>query len=163
MYLLKGEPLIPLPLLLTKMLSLNAVSIKSMERKLLQAINTKFSDHFPKTSIFWPFFPICASLCMGNASTPFPLFLKKIYFWVLLQWYIQKESNFRLLSPNFPAISLKIEFLAMFSPFVPAHGQHLYPMSAFLKENVITRCCCNDIYKQKATLGYHHPILTPFA
>ena len=59
MYLLKGEPLIPLPLLLTKMLSLNAVSIKSMERKLLQAITTKFSDHLPKNSIghFSPFVP----------------------------------------------------------------------------------------------------------
>ena len=80
MYLLKGEPLIPLPLLLTKMLSLNAVSIKSMERKLLQAINTKFSDHFPKTSIFWPFFPDLCQLMYGQRLNPISTFSEKNLF-----------------------------------------------------------------------------------
>ena len=41
--LLIGNPLIPPPLLLTKMLSVGAVSMKSVMRELLQAITTPFS------------------------------------------------------------------------------------------------------------------------
>ena len=63
------------------------------------------------------------------------------YHWVLLQWYLYRESCSRLLPPHFPAISLKIEFLAIFhhfSPFVPAHGRPHDPISAFINKNVIT-------------------------
>ena len=45
---LMGDPLIPLLLLLTKMLSLGAAAMKSTERKLLQAISTPFSRHLPE-------------------------------------------------------------------------------------------------------------------
>ena len=63
--LMVGNPLTPSPFLLTKMLPLGAVAMKSMKRKLLQAITTPFSHHSPVISIFghfWPFFTICACL-----------------------------------------------------------------------------------------------------
>ena len=69
--LLMGNLLIPPPFLLTKMLSLGAVAVKSSKQKLLQAITTAFSHHFPENSIFghfWPFFTICAHLW----ATPWP-------------------------------------------------------------------------------------------
>ena len=84
---------------------------------------------------------------------------------LLLQWYFRKQSHFRQLSPHFPTICKKIPFLAIFghfSPFVPAHGQPLDPTSVFIDKNVITRCCCNEIFKAKATTGYYHLILPPF-
>ena len=40
-----------------------------------------------------------------------------------------------------------------FSPFVPACGRPLDPISAFIDKKVITGCCCNDIYGERATLG----------
>ena len=101
-----GNPLIPPPFLMTKMLSLGAVAMKSSKRKLLQAITTSFSHHFPENSIF---------------------------------------SHF-----------------CHFSPFVPTHGRSLDPTSIFMDKNVITGCCCNEIYKKKATSGYYHLILPPF-
>ena len=50
-----------------------------------------------------------------------------------------------------------------FSPFVPAYGQPLYPISAFTDKNVITGCFCNDICKEKITPGYFHPVFPMFA
>ena len=47
-----GDPSIPPPLLLTKMLSLGAVAMIFMERELLQAITTPFSHHLPENGIF---------------------------------------------------------------------------------------------------------------
>ena len=55
-----GDPLIPPLLLLTKMLSLGAVAMKSTERKLLQAITTPFFRHMPQIqflAIFDHFLP----------------------------------------------------------------------------------------------------------
>ena len=90
------------------MLPLGAFSMKSMERKLFQAITTQFSNHLLENSIF-----------------------------------------------------------SHFSLFVPAYGQPLDPISAFIDKNVITGCCCNDICKEKATPGYYHTtsysIFLPFA
>ena len=43
-----GNPFTPFPLLLTKMLSLGAVAMKSPERKLLQVITTPFFRHMPQ-------------------------------------------------------------------------------------------------------------------
>ena len=54
----------------------------------------------------------------------------------------------------------KTEFLVIFghfSPFVPAHGRPLDPISAFTNITIITGCCCNDIYGERATPGYYHP------
>ena len=98
-----SDPLIPPPLLLTKLLSKGAVVMISMERKLLQAITTPF-----------------------------------------------------------PAIYLKIQFLANFghfSLFVPMRAKPLDPISTFIDQNVITGCCCNDIYGETV---YYHPIFPPF-
>ena len=89
---------------------------------------------------FWPFFTICAC----SWATPWShlrFYWHNYYHWVLLQWYVYRESCSRLLPPHFPAISLKIEFLVIFghfSPFVPAHGRPHDPISAFINKNVIT-------------------------
>ena len=64
---------------------------------------------------------------------------------------------------HFPMISLKIQFLAIFGhflPFVPAHGQPLDPTSPFTNITIITGCCCNDIYGERATPDYYHSIPT---
>ena len=50
-----------------------------------------------------------------------------------------------------------------FSTIVPAHGRPIDPTSAFIDENVITGCCCIDIYRERAISGYYHPIFSPFA
>ena len=50
-----------------------------------------------------------------------------------------------------------------FSLFVLAYGQPLDPISAFIDKNVITGCCCNDIYGKRDTAGYYHPVFPPFA
>ena len=66
----------------------------------------------------------------------------------------------------FPAIYLKIQFLANFghfSLFVPMRAKPLDPISTFIDQNVITGCCCNDIYGKRATPGYYHPIFLLFA
>ena len=47
--------------------------------------------------------------------------------------------------------------------FVPAYGQSPDPISAFIDKNVITGCCCNEIWKAKATAGYYHPIFPTVA
>ena len=67
--------------------------------------------------------------------------------------------------PIFPLLAWKFNFLVIFghfSRFVPAHGRPLDPTSVFIDKNVITGCCCNEIYKKKATSGYYHLILPPF-
>ena len=60
----------------------------------------------------------------------------------------------------------QIQFLAIFghfSPFVSAHGWPLDPTPAFIDKNVITRCCCNEIYGKKAAPGHYNPIFPPYA
>ena len=56
-----------------------------------------------------------------------------------------------------------LDIFGHFALFVPAHGWPLNPTSAFIDKNVITGCCCNDIYGKRATPGYYHPIFPPFA
>ena len=83
---------------------------------------------------------------------------------VLLQWYQQSERYLRPLPPHFPAICLKIQFLAIFDHFsqiVPTHQQSLDPTSAFIGINIMKGCCCNDIYGEKATPHYYHTIFLP--
>ena len=48
-------------------------------------------------------------------------------------------------------------FLAIFSPFVPTYGWPLYHISTFIDKSVITGCCCNNIYRERATQGYLSP------
>ena len=85
----------------------------SVKRELLQAIITQFSHHLSENAIFrhfWPFCPICACSWVTPQSH-LRFYWQKCYHWVLLQWYLWKESYSRLLQPHFPTICLKIEFL----------------------------------------------------
>ena len=59
------------------------------------------------------------------------------------------------------AIFQKTPFLAILSPFAPTYGWPLDPTSAFIDKNVITGCCCNDIYGEKAIPGCFHPNVLP--
>ena len=139
----------------------------SVKRKQFQAIYTPFSCHLPENSIFfcfWQFYTICA-YSRATPSSHFHFYWQNCYHWVLLQWYLQRDSYYRLLPLHFPAICLKIELLVIFghfSPFVPAHGRPLDHISIFIDKNVNTGCCCNEIYEEKANPGYCHPILPPF-
>ena len=127
-----------------------------------------FATICPKIPLFGHFllfFTIFA--CLWASSLPhYCLCLQTYFHWVLLQWYLYRESNSWLLSPTVPAICLKIQFLDIFSHFslfLPAHGWPLNPTSTFIDKNVITGCFCNDICKERATLGYYHPIFPPSA
>ena len=89
---------------------------------------------------------------------------------MLLQWYLQIESHFKLLLPHIPAICLKIplfdHFLAIygyFSPFVLSKGLSLWPISTCIDKKNSTGCCWNDICKEEATPGCYYPIFPPFA
>ena len=85
--LLMCDPLTPPPLLLTKMLPLNAVAIIYTERKQFRAVSTPLSPHllpFAWEFNFWPFTPTCACLC----GTPWPhlhFYWQKCYYLMLLQ------------------------------------------------------------------------------
>ena len=101
-----GNPLIPPPLLLTKLLSLGAIAMIFTEREQLQAITTPFFLLYASNSIFGhfcPFFIIC--VCSWVTPWSHPCFDK----------------------------------------------------------NVITRCCCNEIYEKKAAPGHYNPIFPPYA
>ena len=89
---------------------------------------------------------------------------------MLLQWYLQIESHFKLLLPHVPAICLKIplfdHFLAIygfFSPFVLSKGLSLCPISTCIDKKNFTGCCWNDICKEEATPGCYYPIFPLFA
>ena len=79
---------------------------------------------------------------------------------------IQRESYFRLLSPHFPTICLKIQFFGPFWPFFIIYACllaiSLLHFCLYWKK-VFTGCCCNGICKEKATSGYLHHIFPPFA
>ena len=163
-----GNPLIPPPFLKTKLLSQRAVAIIFVERKLLQAITTPFLHHFPWKFDFWPFLAIYhhLCLCMGDPLISPPLSLTKMLSPGAVAMITMERELLQSIMPPFAAISPKIEFLVIFrhfSPFVLAYGQSLDPVFTFIDQNVITGCCCNDIYGERATLGYYHPIFPPYA
>ena len=64
--LLMGDPLIPPLLLLTKILSLGAVAMKSTTKKVLQAITAPFSCHFLKMCNYYVFWQFWADLLIVN-------------------------------------------------------------------------------------------------
>ena len=140
----------------------------STEREQLQAITTPFSRYLPENWIFAHFL-LFLTICACSWVTPrshLRTYWQKYYHWVLLQWNFQNESYSKLLWIHFPSICLKIQFLVIFGHFslvLPAHGWPLDPISAFIHKNVITGCCCNEIYKKKATPGYYNPILPSLA
>ena len=89
---------------------------------------------------------------------------------MLLQWYLQIESHFKLLLPHIPTICLKIplfdHFLAIygyFSPFVLSKGLSLCPISTCIDKKNFTACCWNNICKEEATPGCFNPIFQPIA
>ena len=101
----------------------------SVKRKLLQAINTSFSRHFPEYSMFghfWPFFTICACL-WATPWTHLRFYWQKCYHWVRLQWNLRRESYSRLLPPFFGANCRKIQFQAIFGHFQHFMDNFLIP------------------------------------
>ena len=58
---------------------------------------------------------------------------------------------------------VKYSIFGHLSPFVPAYGQPLCPIFAFIDKNVVTSCWSNDIWKKKITPGYFHPVFPMFA
>ena len=169
---------------------------------------------------FWPFFTICNC----SWATPWShlcFYWQNYYHWVLFQWYLRRESNSRLLQPNFFAICLKFNFwpfLAIFHHLCLLMGDPLIPLLLLLTKtlslsavkmksterkllqvittlfitfnfwpflaifhhlcllmddplippllfdkNVITRCCCNEIYRKKAAPCHYNPSFLPYA
>ena len=107
-------------LLLTIILSLDAVAMLSVKKKLFRAITSPFFWHLPENSIFghfWPFFTICAC-SWATAWSHLRFYWHNYYYWVLLQWYLRSESYSRLLPLHFPTICLKIEFLVILIIFL---------------------------------------------
>ena len=149
LYLLMGDPLISPLLLLTKLLSLGAVAMISVKRKLLHAITTPFCHHFPENYIFghfWPFFTICTY--SGDCLIPPPLLLTKMLLLGAVALISTERELLQAIPPHFLAICQKMKFLVIFScfsPFVPALGQPNDLISASIDKNLITGYCCNDI------------------
>ena len=75
-----------------------------------------------------------------------------------------ERKLFQAITTQFSNYLLENSILSHFSLFVPAYEQPLYYIFAFIDENGIIGCCCNDISKkEKATPGYFHPIFPTFA
>ena len=91
------------PLLLTKMLSLDAVVIIYTMRKLFQTVSTLLSRHFPlfvSKLNFWPFFPnLC--LLMVNHLIPALLLLKEILSLDAVKIICMKRKLFHVVSTPF--------------------------------------------------------------
>ena len=123
-----------------------------------------FSHYLPENK----FFSYCPHLCLhiSNPLTPSLFLLTKMLSLVVVAIISTDRSHVRLLSPHLPAIFVKIPFFDHFHhflPLMPAYEQTLCPISACVDKNNFTGRCCNDICKERATLGYYHPIFPPFA
>ena len=59
-----------------------------------------------------------------------------------------ERKLFQAITTQFSNHLLENSIFSHFSLFVPAYGQPLDPISAFIDKNVITGCCCNDICKE---------------
>ena len=138
------------------------------EREQLQAITTPFSCHLPENWIFahfgyfWPFMP-----AHGWPLDPTSLFIDiNIIIGYCCNEIYRKKATPGYYNSIFLPFAKKIKFLVIFGhflSFVPAHGWPLDPTSAFISKNVITGCCHNEIYGEKATPGYYNLIFLPFA
>ena len=103
-------------------------------------------------------------LLMGNPLTPPPLLLTKMLSLDAAAIIYMEKRESRLFLPLCSAISHHLPEKSIFGhlpPFAPAYGQPLDPTSAFIDKNVITGCCCNSIYGEKAIPGCFHPIVPP--
>ena len=92
-----------------------------------ESYSSPFFWHLLENSIFghfWPFFTICACSWV-TAWSHLRFYWHNYYYWVLLQWYLRRESYSRLLPLHFPTICLKIEFLVILIIFLPfLHPSH---------------------------------------
>ena len=60
-----------------------------------------------------------------------------------------------------PWQSPNVSIFGHLPPFVPAYKQPLDPTSTFIDKNVITGCCCNNTYGEKAIPSCFYPIAPP--
>ena len=144
------------------MLSLDAVTMISMERKLFQTVSTLLSRHFPlfvSKLNFWPFFPnLC--LLMVNHLIPALLLLKEILSLDAVKIICMKRKLFHVVSTPFSWHYPSLAWITIFfSQFARVHGQSLDSSSAFLYKNVITRCCCNDRESYSRLFSSHLPAI----
>ena len=83
---------------------------------------------------------------------------------MLLQYYIWRggDSVFKVVSTPLPAISRHLPKNSVFGhlpPFAPAYGRPLDPTTPFINKNVITGCCCNNLYGKKENPGCFYPFV----
>ena len=120
-----GNPLTLPPLLLTKMLSLDAIAIIYTKRKLFQAVSTPLSRHLP------PFAPV-----YGQPPDPTSTFIDKnvITGCCCNNTYREKvipECFYPIFLPS-PASCLKIQFLTIYPHLRQLMGNPLTPPSLLL-------------------------------
>ena len=60
-----------------------------------------------------------------------------------------------------PWQSPNVSIFGHLPPFAPAYKRPLDLTSTSIDKNVITGCCCNNIYREKAIPGCFHPIVPP--
>ena len=112
---------------------MDAAAIIYMEKKRIQAVSTLLFRHLPPFAWkinFWPFTPICACLW----ATPWPYlhsYWQKCYHWMLLQYYIWRESYSRLFPPPCPAISCHLPENSIFGHLPPFTHPHWLPHVIF--------------------------------
>ena len=107
---------------------------------------------------FWPFKPLVPTYKWPHC--PISVFINKID----VTWYHCNDickgkatpSNYY---PVFPTFAQKFNFWPFFNNCACSWATHWSHLRYIDK----TRCCCNDICGEKATPGYYHPILPPFA
>ena len=144
--LLMVNHLIPALLLLKETFLLDAVKIICMKRKLFHVVSTPFSWHYPSLAWITFFFPYLR-VFMGNPLTlHLRFFIKMLSLDAVAMIERAILGCFHPISLLFSVIYLKNDFLASFPLFAHAHGQSLDPSSTFFDKNVITGCCCNDIF-----------------
>ena len=161
--LLMVNHLIPALLLLREILSLDAVKIICMKRKLFHVVSTPFSRHYPSLAWITIFFPNLR-VFMGNPLTLHLRFFIKMLSLDAVAILNMERRLFQVVSTSLPAISCYLPENSIFGhlpPFVPAYGRPLDPTSTFIDKNVITGCYCNNINGEKAIPGCFHPIVLP--
>ena len=108
------------------------------------------------SSNFRPFSPhLC--LLMGDTLIPPLLLFTKMLPLGAVAMKSGKRKLLQAITTPFSQQLPENSIFGHFSPFVTAHGQPLDPTSAFIDKTIITGCCCNDIYGERATPGYYNP------
>ena len=125
LHLLMGDPLTSPPLSLTKMLSLDAVAILNMERRLFQVVSTPLPAiccRLPENSLFGQLPPFAPAY--RRPLDPASTFIDKNFITGCCcnDLYGKKENpgSFYPIVPPSPAICL-ISIFGHFPPFVPTY------------------------------------------